>query len=98
MEPMERGKRRESDGSWGENWKRRLGTGDALTRSKLPAPENITTLRTCGDLSVVVRIQADVFGREVCRPEPGGGAAFFEDQNDARVAVGGKRFGGCQSV
>ena len=42
---------------------------------------------------MIVRVEPHVFGREIGRPEAGGSAAFFEDQHDARVAVGGDRFG-----
>ena len=41
-------------------------------------------------LSVIVRVEPHVFGGEINRPEASRGAAFFEDQHDARVAVGGE--------
>ena len=44
-------------------------------------------------LRVIIRVQPHVLGREVGRPEAGSRAAFFEDEDDARVAIGGDRFG-----
>ena len=44
-------------------------------------------------LGVIIRIQAHVLGREVGRPEAGRRAAFFENDDDARVAVRRQRLG-----
>ena len=47
----------------------------------------------CAVSRVVVGVQPHVLGGEIGRPEPGARFAFFENEHDARVAIGRDRFG-----
>src|SRR6476660_5401872 len=47
---------------------------------------------------MIVRIQPHVLRRKIGRPEPRTRFAFFENEHDARVAVGGDRFGRCIGI
>ena len=68
----------------------------SLPRMLAPDVEPVIEYAVCigfAGLRMVIRIEPHVLGREVGRPEPSGRLAFFENEDDARVAIGGDRFG-----
>jgi hypothetical protein len=83
---VERSEERADRRPWGD---------DSLTESRAFVGRNclVPSLQPLAPdpfiLRVVVRIEADVFRREVSRPKPRRRLAFFENEHDARVSITG---------